>query len=294
MSNRLTKQMAAKTSAQKDNSLSGKVALVTGASRGAGRAIAVELGKKGATVYVTGRSTAGRPTEGRPGTIDDTAEQVSQAGGHGIALLCDHTDDRAVESMIQVIRQQQGKLDILVNNVWGGNELNIVGAPFWELPLKHWDNMFTAGVRAQMVTHYFAIPLMRQNKSGVIFHTSFWDDDKFIGHFYYDLSKNALNRMAIGLSRELRADNIAVIAVSPGFMRTELVLQQFGTDESRWHEVEQLQHSESPHYVGRAITHLALDEDVMKKSGQIWRVGDLAKEYNFTDVDGRYIPPFRI
>lgn len=274
--------------------LSGKVALVTGASRGAGRAIAVELGKAGATVYVTGRSTAGHTTKGWPGTIEETAEQVSRAGGKGIAIRCDHTDDRAVETLVQTIDEEQGKLDILVNNVWGGNELSIEAKPFWELSLQHWNHMFTAGVRAQLVTNFFAIPLMRRKKNGIIFHTTFWDDDKYTGHFYYDLAKNALKRMAFGLSRDLIRDRIAVVAITPGFMRTEIVLQTFGTDESRWQERDELRHSESPHYIGRAIVHLAAEENVMEKSGQVLRVADLAREYRFTDLDGRYIPPFRL
>ncbi|MCM3759203.1 SDR family NAD(P)-dependent oxidoreductase [Alkalihalobacillus oceani] len=272
--------------------LTGKVALVTGGSRGAGRGIAIELGKAGATVYVTGRSTRGRATNQWPGSIDDTVSEIEASGGKAIALRCDHTNDAETEAAIAQIRREQGKLDIVVNNVWGAHDLGVEPGAFWELPLKHWDTMFTAGVRAQLATNHFAVPLLRENKQALIVHTTFWDHDKYTGQFYYDLAKNALIRMAYGLSLELKADNIAVVAVSPGFMRTELVLQHFRTDEAHWQEVKELQTSETPYYIGRGIKALAADRNVMKKSGQVVKVGDLAKEYQFTDIDGRYIPPF--
>ncbi|MFC4619820.1 SDR family NAD(P)-dependent oxidoreductase [Camelliibacillus cellulosilyticus] len=274
--------------------LKGKVALVTGASRGAGRAIAIELGRAGATVYVTGRSIAGKSTNNWPGTIDETAAQIDAAGGQGIAKRCDHTNDLETESVIARIRKEQGKLDILVNNVWGAHDLGVDAKPFWELPLKHWETMFTAGVRAQLATNHFAVPLMREKGQGLIVHTTFWDDWKYTGQFYYDLAKNALIRMAYGLSVELKAENIAVIAVSPGFMRTELVLIHHDADEEHWQDSEDLRRTETPFYVARGITALACDPDVMKKSGQVFKIADLAIEYQFTDIDGRYIPPFQI
>ncbi|MEJ8543727.1 SDR family NAD(P)-dependent oxidoreductase [Brevibacillus borstelensis] len=276
------------------NPLTGKIALVTGGSRGAGRGIAVELAKAGATVYVTGRSVKGRSTLDFPGTIDDTAAEIRSLGGTAFAVRCDHTNDEETESVMDRIWQEQGRLDILVNNVWGGNELAIAYKPFWELPLLHWDHMFQAGVRAQLATNRFAIPLMRRQKAGLIVHTTFWDDYKYTGHFYYDLAKNALNRMAYGLATELMQDNIAVVAVSPGWMRTELVLAAFNTDEDNWHTVEELKQTETPHYIGRAICALAGDLAVKQKTGQVLRVGQLAEEYGFTDLDGRKIPPFRL
>jgi NAD(P)-dependent dehydrogenase (short-subunit alcohol dehydrogenase family) len=272
--------------------LTGKVALVTGGSRGAGRAIAVELGKAGATVYVTGRSTKGNSTKNFPGTIDDTVIQIEEAGGKGIAVRCDHTIDEETEAVLEQIREEQGRLDILVNNVWGAHDIGVNPGAFWELPLEIWDKMFTAGVRAQLATNHFAIPLLRENKEALIIHTTFWDEGKYTGQFYYDLAKNALVRMAYGLSEELKDEGIAVMSVSPGFMRTELVLQHMGVSEENWQESEALQKSETPYYVGRAITSLATDSNVMKKTGQVLRAGDLAEEYRFTDVDGRYIPPF--
>jgi NAD(P)-dependent dehydrogenase (short-subunit alcohol dehydrogenase family) len=272
--------------------LTGKVALVTGGSRGAGRAIAVELGKAGATVYVTGRSTKRNSTKNFPGTIDDTVIQIEEAGGKGIAVRCDHTIDEETEAVLEQIREEQGRLDILVNNVWGAHDIGVNPGAFWELPLEIWDKMFTAGVRAQLATNHFAIPLLRENKEALIIHTTFWDEGKYTGQFYYDLAKNALVRMAYGLSEELKDEGIAVMSVSPGFMRTELVLQHMGVSEENWQESEALQKSETPYYVGRAITSLATDSNVMKKTGQVLRAGDLAEEYRFTDVDGRYIPPF--
>src|SRR5690625_3433720 len=205
--------------------LQGKVALVTGASRGAGRGIAIELGKEGAIVYVTGRSTGKKSTNNWPGTINETASLIKEIGGKGIAIRCDHTIESEGEAVMQQIEKEQGKLDVVVNNVWGGNELPIEAKPFWELSTKHWDNMFTSGVRAQLLTNHYAIPLLRKHKTGLIIHTTFWDEDKYIGHFYYDLAKNAINRMTFSLSNELKKDGIAVIAVSPGWMRTELVLK---------------------------------------------------------------------
>ena len=276
------------------NSLMGKIALVTGGSRGAGRAIAVELGKAGATVYVTGRSTKGNSTKNFPGTIDDTVTQIEEVGGKGIAIRCDHTIDAETEAVIEQIREEQGKLDILINNVWGAHDIGVNPGPFWEIPLANWDTMFTAGVRAQLATNHFAIPLLRENKEGLIVHTTFFDEGKYTGQFYYDLAKNALVRMAYGLSEELNESNIAVLAVSPGFMRTELVLKHMGVDEENWQDSGDLKTSETPHYVGRAITALAMDSNVMEKTGQVLKAGDLAKEYEFTDVDGRCIPPFTI
>jgi NAD(P)-dependent dehydrogenase (short-subunit alcohol dehydrogenase family) len=275
-------------------SLRGKVALVTGGSRGAGRAIAIELGKAGATVYVTGRSTKGNATRNFPGTIDDTAAQIDEAGGAGIPVRCDHTNDSETEAVIRQIRDEQGKLDILINNVWGAHDIGVNPGAFWEQSLENWDTMFTAGVRAQLATNHFAIPLLRENKEALIVHTTFWDEGKYTGQFYYDLAKNALVRMAYGLSKELKEEGIAVMAVSPGFMRTELVLEHMAVDEENWQESEDLQPSETPYYVGRAIAALAKDPEVMRKTGQVLKAGDLAKEYEFTDVDGRYIPPFTL
>lgn len=278
------------------NHLQGKVALVTGGSRGAGRGIALELAKAGAYVYITGRSSGAKQEGQGRGTIDSAVSEILLNGGEGAAIRCDHTNDRETGNAIRRIAGQQGRLDILVNNVWGGNELPIDSKPFWELPTEHWGNMFDAGVRAQLMTNYYAIPLMRSGREGggLIIHTTYWDHYKYIGNFYYDLAKNALVRMACGLSVELAADGIAVIPLSPGWMRTELVLESFGTDEEHWQEVEELQFSESTAYIGRAVVALAGGDEKMALSGIPQQVGKLAEQYGFTDIDGRRVPVFQV
>lgn len=275
--------------------LKGKVALVTGGSRGAGRGIALELAKKGAFVYITGRTTDDSVTDQRKRSIDSVIREIEQEGGAGAAIRCDHTIDEETEAVIHKITATHGQLDILVNNVWGGNELAIEIKPFWELPTAHWDHMFHAGVRAQLMTNYYAIPLMRKSGTGgLIVHTTFWDRYKYTGNFYYDLSKNALVRMAYGIAKELKEDKIAVIPLSPGWMRTEAVLESMNTDEAHWHEVEALNITESTAFIGRAVAALASDPEVMSMTGQPQQVGKLAEKYGFTDIDGRIIPAFII
>lgn len=276
--------------------LQGKVALVTGGSRGAGRGIAIDLARAGAFVYITGRSTGPQQAGQVKGTLDTVCEEILEIGGKAAAIRCDHTNDQETEKAIRQIAEEKGRLDILVNNVWGGNTLPIGLEPFWEQPPAHWDNMFEAGVRAQLMTNYYAVPLMRKTKDsgGLIIHTTFWDRDKYTGNFYYDLAKNALNRMAYGLSVELAADGIAVIPLSPGWMRTELVLAEFGTDEEHWQEVEALKDTESTAYIGRAAAALAQDGGKLALSGIPQQVGALAEKYGFTDSDGRKVPVFRM
>jgi NAD(P)-dependent dehydrogenase (short-subunit alcohol dehydrogenase family) len=284
------------------------VAVVTGASRGAGRGIALELGATGATVYVTGRSTRDSPGRGYerflallgtdvpPGTIEDTADEVSRMGGTGIPVRCDHTVESEVAALFQrVAAEQEGRLELLVNNAWGGHQdpAHIV-RPFWELPTTFWDGMFHAGVRNHILAARYAAPLMIARRHGLIVTVTFWDRDRYTGHFYYDLAKAAMNRLAFGTAQELRPHGVASVAVSPGWMRTEFVLAGHRTDEERWHEVPALAGTESPRYVGRAVVALARDRRVIEKSGGVYRVGDLAAEYGFTDVDGRRVPAFEL
>jgi len=275
--------------------LGGKVAVVTGASRGAGRGIALVLGEAGATVYVTGRSARGGPTtDSLPGTIEDTAEQVTARGGVGITVRCDHTVDEQVKALLQRVEKEQGGLDLLVNNAWGGYEgKGLSPAPFWKAPLRLWEGMFVAGLRAHLVASYFAIPLMLPHRRGLIVSTVAWDHDKYIGSFY-DVAKHAIVRMIFGLGRELRKHNIAAIAVAPGFMRTERVLAAFKINEQQWKKIPGLKQTETPEYTGRAVAALAADPKVVRKSGKAFRVGELAREYGFTDVDGRRVPPFTV
>ena len=272
--------------------LRNRVAVVTGASRGAGRAIARALGEAGATVYVTGRSTrAAGTTEGLPGTVEDAADEVTMLGGRGIAVRCDHTVDADVEALFRRVRDEQGRLDLLVNNAWGGYERyteSEFDAPFWEQPLWRWDGMFTAGVRAQLVTSRAAAPLLLAGGRGLIVATVAWAYDAYLGNLIYDAAKAAVIRMTFGMAEELRPHGVAAVALAPGFMRTERVLAVHAASPF------DLGATESPEYLARAVVALARDPEVMLRSGRPWTVGELAREYGFTDGDGRQPPPFRI
>ncbi|SOD29255.1 NAD(P)-dependent dehydrogenase, short-chain alcohol dehydrogenase family [Variovorax sp. YR752] len=285
------------------------VAVVTGASRGAGRGIALELGAAGATVYVTGRSTRERPaqTYGQllalsdmqavPGSIDDTADELTRMGGHSIAVQCDHTREEEVAALFARVEREAGRIDLLVNNAWGGHETfnGVFEAPFWEHPLSNWDSMFDRGVRNHLVASRCAAPLMVRQKKGLILTTTFWDRDHYLrGSLFYDLAKASMTRLAFGMAQDLRSHNVASIAVSPGWMRTEFVLAGHKTDEAHWHERPALARTESPRYLGRAIAALAGDARVMDKSGEVLRVADLAREYGFTDIDGRQVEAFEM
>ena len=278
--------------------LSGKVALVTGASRGAGRGIARVLGEEAATVYVTGRSVRDGPaTAGRAGTIDQTAEAVTARGGVGIPVRCDHTVDAEVKALLEQVKQEQGRLDLLVNNVWGGYERYSdadFDAPFWEQPLWRWDRMFDAGVRAHYLTSRQAAPIMIAQRSGLMVNSTFWDRGKCLSGLPYDLAKTAVNRLAYAMALELRPYGVATVALSPGWMRTEAVLQAYDTDEEHWQQIPDLARTESTQYIGRAVAALAADPQVMEKTGRILAVGDLAREYGFTDHDGRQPPAYRM
>ena len=268
--------------------LQGKIALVTGASRGIGRGIAHELGIAGATVYVTGRSVSDDATpEHLGGNVNGTAALITESGGAGIAVPCDHTVDSEVESLFERIRREQGRLDILVNNVWGGYEdfaaANFV-APFWEQPMWRWELMFDAGVRAHFTASRLAASLMIPRKQGLIVNISSGDEGKYRGQVMYDIAKEAVDRMAFGMALELRQHGIAALAIYPGLTRTERVL--------RYASAEELGTSESPRYAGRAIVALATDTEVMQRSGGAFKTGELALEYGFKDTDGTQPPPF--
>ena len=289
--------------------LKGLVAVVTGASRGAGKGIAAELGAAGATVYVTGRSTRAKPatTYARilelsqlsrmPGSIEDTAEEVTREGGRGIPVRCDHTDAADVESLLARVTRDEGRLDLLVNNAWGGHEAftGVFDAPFWDQPLDQWEAMIDRGVRNHLLASRAAVPLMLQSRAGLIVTTTFWDRDRYIrGNLIYDLAKSAMNRLAFGMAEELRPHRIASVAVSPGWMRTELILTGHRTDEAHWRERPELARTESPRYLGRAVVALAADPGILEHTGQVLRVADLARKYGFTDVDGRQVEAFEL
>jgi NAD(P)-dependent dehydrogenase (short-subunit alcohol dehydrogenase family) len=272
--------------------LSGRVAVVTGASRGAGAAIAAELGGAGATVYVTGRSTreTGR-TEELPGTIEDAADEVTSRGGVGIPVRVDHTHDDQVEALFERVRRESRRLDLLVNNAWGGYERYADAsfvARFWEQPLWRWDSMFTSGVRAHLVASRFVAPLMIERGSGLIVSTIAWSYGEYMGNLIYDTAKGAIVRMAFGMAEELRPHGVAALALAPGWMRTERIMAAHAQQPF------DLSPTESPTYLARAVVALATDRNVMEKSGSVLTVGDLAREYGFTDVDGRQPNAFRI
>jgi NAD(P)-dependent dehydrogenase (short-subunit alcohol dehydrogenase family) len=259
-------------------SLRGRVALVTGASRGGGKGIALVLGERGATVYVTGRSVRGAPTTlGRPGTIDDTAEEVTARGGTGVAVRCDHTDDAQVDAVVRRIREERGQLDLVVNNAWSGYEISPDSSlAFWDIEWRHWDLMFTGGLRAAAYTSRLVAPIMVAAGRGLIVNMT-WVLDRPHGHAFYEVVKNATNKLTEQMADDLRPFGVACVAVSPGFMRLERMDLP----------PEVATTAESAEFPGRAIAALAADEHVLDKTGQVLTTPALAREYGFTDVDGR-------
>ncbi|SFP27268.1 NAD(P)-dependent dehydrogenase, short-chain alcohol dehydrogenase family [Variovorax sp. OK605] len=293
----------------KSRALKDCVAVVTGASRGAGRGMALELGAAGATVYVTGRSTRAQPAgsygqllslsgmDAVPGSIDDTADEVTRQGGRGIAVRCDHTQEDEVAALFARVAHEAGHIDLLVNNAWGGHESfnGVFDAPFWEHPLANWDAMFDRGVRNHLLAGRCAAPLMVRQKKGLMVTTTFWDRGHYLrGNLFYDLAKASMTRLAFGMAQELKPHGVASVAVSPGWMRTEFVLAGHQADEAHWQERPALARTESPRYLGRAVAALAGDANVMSKTGEVLRVADLAREYGFTDIDGRRVEAFEM
>ncbi|MET9800746.1 SDR family oxidoreductase [Streptomyces sp. NPDC006368] len=275
--------------------LTGKTALVAGATRGAGRAIAVQLGSAGATVYVTGRTThahvseVGRPTE----TIEETAELVTAAGGEGIAVPTDHLEPDRVRALIDRIDRERGRLDVLVNSLWGGDHLIPWGRKMWETDLGQGLRMLELGVRSHIITSSFALPLLIRHPGGLVVEMTDGTAEyntRFRENFYFDLAKNAPLRMAFGLGEDLKEVGGTAVALSPGYLRSEMMLDIYGVREENWRDaVEREPHfaiAESPAYVGRAVAALAADPDRARWNGRSLSSGQLAKEYGFTDTDG--------
>lgn len=274
--------------------LTGKIALVAGSTRGAGRGIAVELGAAGATVYCTGRSTKDKRSEmDRPETIDETAELVTKAGGKGIAVAVDHTQPNEVETLIKQIDAEQARLDILVNDIWGATKMEW-NKTVWESDLEYGLRTLELGVNTHAITSHFALPLMIRNRGGLAIEITdgiqAYNDSNYRVSFFYDLAKASNIRMAFALAHELKPHGCTAIALSPGWLRSEAMLDAYGVKEENWREaLEKQPHfaiTETPRYVGRAVAALAADPDVEIWNGQSVSSGQLAKVYGFTDVDG--------
>ena len=279
-------------------SLEGRVAVVAGATRGAGRGIACMLGEAGAVVYCTGRNSRTRPNDeppfaGRPETIEETAEMVSARGGVGIPARTDHLDAAQVEALFARVRKEQGRLDVLVNDISEGEMHE--WKPFWKLSLGRGLGALRQGIDTHIITTRHAAPLMVRQKSGLVVEIGDGDALYYRGHLFYDLVKVNAARLAYAWAEELRPHKVAALYVTPGFMRTELVLERLKATEENWREVAErstaargygLAGSESPYFVGRAVAALAADPSVLEKSGGLYGSWTLADEYGFDDLDG--------
>ncbi|MGW0661689.1 SDR family oxidoreductase [Streptodolium elevatio] len=275
--------------------LDGKVALVAGATRGAGRGTAVQLGAAGATVYATGRSTRGHRSEyDRPETVEETADLVTAAGGHGIAVPTDHLEPDRVRALVERIDAEQGRLDILVNDVWGGEGLFAWDKPVWEHDLDDGLRLWRLALDTHAITSHFALPLMLRTPGGLVVEmtdgTAEYNGANYRNSYFYDIAKSAVLRMAFTLGHELGPRGATAVALTPGWLRSEMMLDAYGVTEENWRDAtERAPHfaiSETPSYVGRAVAALAADPEVARWNGRSLSSGRLAREYGFTDLDG--------
>lgn len=276
-------------------SLQGKVALVAGATRGAGRGIAVELGAARATVYVTGRTTRDQQSEyGRPETIEEAAELVSQEGGRGLAVPVDHLVAEEVRDLINRIRAEEGRLDILVNDIWGGEKLFEWNKPVWEHDLQNGLRMLRLAIDTHLITAHYALPLMIERPGGLLVEVTDGTAEYNAEHYrlspFYDLTKVAVNRMAWAHAKDLAPHGATSVSITPGWLRSEMMLEAFGVTEENWRDAtSRVPHfviSETPRFVGRAVAALAADPERARWNGQSLSSGGLAKVYGFTDLDG--------
>ncbi|MFC3997704.1 SDR family oxidoreductase [Nocardiopsis sediminis] len=277
-------------------SLKGRVALVAGATRGAGRAIAVELGRAGATVYATGRTTRARRSEmNRPETIEETAELVTEAGGEGIAVAVDHLVPGDVRALVERIDADHGRLDVLVNDIWGGDVYLEFSRKMWEHPIEDGLRMLRLGIDTHAITSHAALPLLNRTPGGLVVEMTDGTAEanaayRADGGYFYDLVKVAVQRIALAQAEELRPLGGTAVALTPGWLRSEAMLDIYGVTEENWRDaLSEVPHfciSESPAYVGKAVAALAADPDVARWSGRTLSSGQLAQEYGFTDTDG--------
>jgi len=270
--------------------LKGKVAVVTGASRGVGKGVALGLGEAGAIVYVTGRTIKDKTdVEKLGGTVFETAEAVTSIGGKGIALPCDHRVDSQVEEVFKQVAKKSKGVDILVNNAWGGYENMREGRrltyfkPFWEQPFWRWDAMFDAGVRAAYTSSAYAARVMTRKKKGLIVNISFWSAQVYLGNTQYGVAKAAVDKMTEYMAKELRKYEVAVVSLYPGLVRTESIMRNAKHFD--------MGNSESPQFIGRVVAALVSDPNIMKKSGQVLVAAQEALEYGIQDIDGKQPRP---
>lgn len=276
--------------------LAGKVALVAGATRGAGRGTAVALGEAGATVYCTGRSTQGRRSEyDRPETIEETAALVIVAGGSGIAVAVDHLEAGQVEALVRRIDAESGRLDVLVNDIWGGELLFEWNKPVWEHDLEKGLRILRLAIDTHLITSHFALPLLIREPGGLVVEMTDGTREYNAGHYrvsaFYDLAKTAVLRLAFAQGEELAPYGCTAVALTPGWMRSEMMLDNYGVTEANWRDGAGTNPhfaaiSESPRFVGRAVAALAADPEVRRHNGGSFSSGGLAREYGFTDLDG--------
>nr|ABI22118.1 oxidoreductase [Streptomyces lavendulae] len=273
--------------------LAGKVALVAGGTRGGGRGIAVELGAAGATVYVSGRSSSanGSSDMGRPETIEETARAVTAAGGVGIPVRTDHSSPEEVRALVDRIdAEQQGRLDVLVNCVWGGDRLTDWNRPLWQQDLDKGLRLLRQAVETHVITSRYAVRLMAARRSGLVVEVTDGNTARYRGSFFYDVAKSTVIRLAFAQAADLKEHGVAAVAITPGFLRSEAMLEHFGVTEDNWRDGvardPDFAHSETPAYLGRAVAALAADPDIMAKTGRALATWGLYKEYGFTDIDG--------
>jgi NAD(P)-dependent dehydrogenase (short-subunit alcohol dehydrogenase family) len=275
--------------------LAGKIAIVAGASRGAGRGIAVALGDAGATVYVTARTSRNGPKkpDNVPGTVEETADEVTARGGQGVAVAADLSDESQVTTLFRRVDREQGRLDLLASSVWYDNDLAAWGKPFWDLDSALWDSTIATVSAHWLLGRQAARTMSAQGHGLIVFATDLLPDPAaYYGQMTWDVGHQAINRLILGMSHELKKHKVSVVGMNPGFMRTERVVRHMRGVTEEVRKQFRFDLSESVEYIGRAVAALAADPQAGAKTGQFLWAADLAREYRFTDVDGRYITRF--